>query len=207
MNNLYIVSLVILDLLEIIVNELKEILNQYQVLEDETFYAIFKRLKPVEFSKNEIILREGGVCKSVYFLNEGSIKSFYTHHDAEHTNWIYYENEFFTSWYSFTSQKESIEGFKALEETKGFVLGIDSLNELKTIHPDFSLFWAEYLQMILGLYDFLSKKSMVFSAREKYEFLQSHYPILFQRASNKDIASIMGLTRETVSRIRRDLAK
>ncbi len=183
-------------------NHLREIFNQYNSLSDPTWEAIKEKLKPVSYSKNELIFQEGSICKHLFIIDFGGVRSYYFHKDKEHTNWVYFDNEIFTAWHSLIYVEPSIETFQATTDTKVYRLGVDDLNELKETYADLSTFFLKYYEGLLAFYDLLSKKHLTYSAKEKYDFLMEYYPSLFNKASNSDIASIIGVSRETLSRMK-----
>lgn len=180
----------------------KKVFDGFYTMSDESFQEIEKRLKPFKAKRKEIMLQEESTCKHIYILTKGSMRSFHTHDDKEFTNWIYMEDEFVTSWYSFMLQQPSIESLQALEDLEGYTLGIDSFVELKRNVPEFYIFLAEFYELMMAQSDFMTKKSLTMGAKDKYDFVLQHFPKVLQRVSGKDLASILGISRETLSRIR-----
>lgn len=178
------------------------VFSRYHSLDSSTLQHILNQAEYFEVKKKDILLREGEVCRYFYILLEGNIKSVHSHDGQEFTNWAYFDQVIFTSWYSFMLQQASLESLYVIEASKGYRLSFDRFHQLRQELPEFALFLTEFYQVVLGLYDFTSKKAYAYSAREKYEFLLAYEPGFLHRVSVKDLAAILGISRETLSRIR-----
>lgn len=124
----------------------------------------------------------------------------------EHTSWVYFEEEMFTSWHSFILKMESVDCFRANETSEIISFSRDDIQYLKHSCVDFVYFLNSYYEFSIGFYDYFTKKLPALPAIENYKFILENYPKLIQRASNSDIASIIGVSRETVSRVRAQLS-
>jgi len=161
-----------------------------------------QRMNIKDLKKGEELIAPDVICNKIYFLLSGSIKSFYTKDEKDHTTWIYLENEMFTSWHSYSLQVTSIECFKANEPSRVAVLNRADVEYVKDKYIDFLHFLNTYYELSMGFFDYITKKFPTSSAADNYAFILAKYPKLVARASNSDIASIIGVSRETISRIR-----
>ena len=99
-------------------------------------------------------------------------------------------------------QIPSIECFKANEKSVLLSFKREDVDFLKENCTEFVHLLNNYYEFSIGFYDHLVKRIPAFSAKENYEFILNTYPKLIQRASNSDIAAMIGVSRETISRIR-----
>lgn len=180
-------------------------LNNIYPLQAETIEEINKRAEKRSLDKDDILISSQSVCNHIYFLKSGSIKSFHEDEVKDHTTWVYFEDEMLTSWHSYMLQIPSLECFKAIEKSEIISLKREDVNELKTNYTDFVHLLNTYYEFSIGFYDYFLKKLPSLSAKENYQFILNTYPKLIQKASNSDIASIIGVSRETISRIRAQL--
>ncbi len=181
--------------------DLIRFINQYTRLDQNTEQALRELVESESCRKNEYLLREGQVCRKVWFILAGSVRKYYLHEGKEITTWIHFENEMFTSLSSYFQQKPSGEYLQACENTT--LLSISYANSLKlNKHPQMRSFSKLHLEEQFSIIDKVSKKFSQMSAPDKYAALTEMAPSLIKRAKLGYIASIMGVSQETLSRIR-----
>lgn len=181
--------------------ELLRIINSFQELDLETEEAVRKYFVEERFQKNEYIICEGKVCSKVYFIKSGLVRRFCLVDGIEVTKWIYTNSQFITSLSSFFEQKLSFENFQASEETIVYSL---SYKDEKTLleYPLFSKFHIKLLRLYLSKLNEFHHFYTSMSAQEKYLYLLESLPQIILKAKLKDIASLIGVSPETLSRIR-----
>jgi signal-transduction protein with cAMP-binding, CBS, and nucleotidyltransferase domain len=181
--------------------ELIKIINSFQELDLETEKAIEKYFVVEKFKKDELIVEEGKICRKVYFIKSGAIRRFYHEEGTEVTKWIYTDNQFVTSLSSFFEQKPSFESFQTCEET--IVYSLSYSDELILLeYPLFSKFHMRQLRLYLSKINEFHHMFRVMSAQEKYMYLLESFPQIILKAKLKHIASLLGVSQETLSRIR-----
>lgn len=153
--------------------------------------------------KGEIILSEGQVCDHIYFIGKGSLRGFYFHDGKEITSWIEFENDFSSATYSFVTRKPGFENIEATENSLLYAISFDDLNRIYLKHPEFN-----YIGRLLTekYYVGLMERTICLqyqTATERYEQLVANQPYMLQRASLGHIASYLGISQETLSRIRK----
>ena len=181
--------------------QLLNFINQYARLEKATIYALEKRIEFESFKKNELILKQGIIANKVWFIVKGLVRKFYYHEGKEVTTWIHAENEMCTSMHSYFQKKPSEENIQAIEDAHIISLSYKKSLELN-IYPEFNTFSQELLTKQFACIDEFSKKFSLMNASEKYQALSEIAPEIIKRAKLGYIASIMGISQETLSRIR-----
>lgn len=181
--------------------ELISVINSFQELDHETEAAIKKYFIVEKFKKGELIVETGNICKKIYFIKTGAVRRFSLEDGDEVTKWIYTDNQFVTSLSSFFEQKPSFESFQACEETMLYSLSFkDELILLE--YPLFSKFHIKQLRLYLSKINEFHHLFRVMSAQEKYMYLLQSFPQIILKAKLKHIASLIGVSQETLSRIR-----
>jgi len=153
--------------------------------------------------KRTLLLREGETSRRIYFINKGFARAYYvTRQGRECTSWFMGQGDLMISVYSFYTQKPAAENIELLEDSE--LLSI-SWNQLQGIYADF----PEYNytgRKVTEKYYMLSEERTILlrtlSARERYERLLQLHPGITQKASLGQIASYLGMTQETLSRVR-----
>jgi signal-transduction protein with cAMP-binding, CBS, and nucleotidyltransferase domain len=181
--------------------ELIKVINSFQDLDLETEKAIEKYFVVEKFKKDELIVEEGKICRKVYFIKFGAIRRFCHEEGIEVTKWIYTDNQFVTSLSSFFEQKPSFESFQACEET--IVYSLSYSDELILLeYPLFSKFHMRQLRLYLSKINEFHHMFRLMTAQEKYMYLLESFPQIILKAKLKHIASLIGVSQETLSRIR-----
>lgn len=178
-------------------------ISKNQVLTPELIADIKESFSSKSFPKNEILLRENQYCRRLYFLESGTVRTYYFAKDKDVSSWFYKEGQFFASWASFYSQQPSYETIETLEECTVYFIDYYSFNQLLDKHPQFERFGRILAQDLTVFIDQFSKGYMFLSAKEKYDLLLTIFPDITQRVNLGHIASFLGISQETLSRIRK----
>lgn len=181
--------------------ELLNTINSLQKLDLETEQAVKKYFVEDKFLKNEFIINEDKICTKIYFIKSGLIKRFSLQDGIEVTKWIYTDNQFVTSLSSFFEQKPSFESFQACEDTIVYSLSHRD-EQLLLEYPQFSKFYIKLLRLYLSRLNEFHHFYTSMTAHEKYFYLLKSFPQIILKAKLKDIASLIGVNPETLSRIR-----
>jgi CRP-like cAMP-binding protein len=152
--------------------------------------------------KNKMIIGEGDACQYIYFIAKGCVRTFYDKNGKDITEWFALENEFFTSFESLFEQTPTHLRVQALEKTE--LVGIHYARLLEQCKNHHEL--ETLLRKMLAKGLILSQKRMMSlqfeTAQQRYEHLISTRPEIVQRVQLTHIASFLGITLETLSRIR-----
>ncbi|WP_210486475.1 Crp/Fnr family transcriptional regulator [Rufibacter aurantiacus] len=183
-------------------NALFNCISKYHPISLDAWEALSQSLTQVEIPRNSFLVQEGMVCNNLYFLEKGCLRGFYNLDGKEITYWFGFENNFITSFYSFISRKPGVENIQSLEDSTLWGISFDALNRLFDLHKD-----LERLVRIINeqYYIRLEERLMAMqfkTARERYEQLMETSPHILQRVSLGQIASYLGISQETLSRIR-----
>jgi len=181
--------------------QLINFINQYTNLSKQAIDALEERVQFESFKKNELILKQGSIANKVWFITKGLVRKFYYKDGKDITIWIHAENEMCTSMHSYFQKKSSQENIQAIEDTELISLSYDKSLELNK-YPEFNSFSQDLITKQFSCIDEFSKKFTLMSAAEKYNALSEIAPEIIKRAKLGYIASILGITQETLSRVR-----
>lgn len=174
-------------------------------LSDEARTHLEKSLERFEFEKNENVFAQGKICNYLFFINTGLMRSFYFTENKEVTNWLAAEDDLCTSYYSFISRKPSYETIQCLENCEVEAISYSKLNETYRLFPETEragrLILEEYYSRLEERMTSIQFKS----ARERYHLFYRTRPDIANRAPLGHIASYLGMTQETLSRVRAEL--
>jgi CRP-like cAMP-binding protein len=194
--------------MEPVSNPLLHFIQHTNHISRDKAHEIVQYFAEKEIAKNDLLLREGQVSNEYFFLEEGFMRAFA--HDIEGrevtTNFCGSGQVVFEV-SSFFNRIPSRENIQALTDCSGWYITYEQLNHLFHAIPEFREFGRSVL--VKG---FTTLKSRTLSmitetAEERYEGLLKSNPDIFQNAPLKYIASFLGITDSSLSRIRKEFSK
>lgn len=160
------------------------------------------------FNKNEYFLTDGKMSNEYLFLAEGFMRAFTFDIDGnEITTYFYPKNRVVFEASSFFMRTISTENIQAVTDCKGFVITFEKLNMLFHAIPEFREFGRAMLVKEFAAYKQRTLAMINKSAEERYVNLISTNKEIFQFAQLKHIASYLGITDSSLSRIRKEFSK
>jgi len=184
-----------------------ESFNKRVPLSESEWELIKGHLSLKKIRKKQYLLQEGDVCKYVAFVEKGALRSYTVNEDgSEHIVQFALEGWFISDMYSYLTTEPATYNIDAIEDSELVMISRESSDELLEQSPSYKSY---LLQLITGAYIALQKRitaTISLSLEDRYTGLIKTYPDIVQRVPQHMIASYMGLTPETLSRIRRRLS-
>ena len=157
-----------------------------------------------EFTRKHLLLRPGETARRFYFIRRGFLRSYFIDRQGkERTNWFMGKGEMILSNYSFLTQKPSYGYIEVLQAAQ-----LQSLtwHQLNAYYAEFKE--GNLIGRIINQNQLLQSEEYAFLLRnssisERHEILKNRYPDIEQLVSQYHIASFLGISRETLSRLRR----
>jgi CRP-like cAMP-binding protein len=181
---------------------LRQIQELFATLDEPTRAALHAVSTPKVFRKGEFLLLAGDVCRRSFWIESGMVRKFYVSQDKEITTEIYFVNDLALSFTSYVQQLPSREYIQALADTQVSALDYSQFQSLKARFPQLvqlDLLLTEYYTLWLEerLFEFHT-----LSATQRYTQLLAKDPHLLRLIPLTYIASYLGISLETLSRIR-----
>ena len=171
-----------------------------EVALNELFHiATYRKL-----AKGEVLLNDGQVCKSIFFIETGYLRTFMRNDGKEINTDFAFENSFTTNIKSLRSETASTVTIQAAEPTTVYEFDKNELLQLYNKSPELESFGRKLLEHLLIQQEEHSNLFKIYSPKERYQYVQANYPELLQRVSLTQLASFLGTARETLSRIRKN---
>ena len=182
--------------------------SHYLPLDEKEINELKSCIKERIVKRRQYILQEGDVCKHYTFVNEGCFKMYKVDENGkEHNLQFTIENDWISDIGSFHSENPSELYIEAIEQSSILQIEKPALLCLYTNYPKFD---RNFRVIIENKFIELQKRvlhNISSTAEERYlDFLENH-PNLFNRISNVQIASYLGVTPEFLSTIRKKIAK
>jgi CRP-like cAMP-binding protein len=181
--------------------------SSVKLSEDER-NLIMSKLKPKKLRKRQYFLQEGDVCKHMGFIVKGSTRMFAVD-EKGHEHILHFGLEDwwvgdYESFYLLTPSKYFVE---ALEAVDMILITNEQLQELDRAIPAIAAMLESINRWGTIAFNKRMHAAISFSAEERYEYLTRTYPQFFQRFPQNMIASYLGISPETLSRIRKGAVK
>lgn len=163
-----------------------------------------ENITEVELPKGEFILRAHQVEKSIFFIKRGVVRAFAPLEEKDITFWFGEEGATVLSMKSYVENKKSYENVELLENCVLYEIKIDKLNELYQQNIHIANWGRKLAEKELLKLESRFISSELLSAKERYDELMTNFPSLLQRVPLKYIASYLGITQVSLSRIRKE---
>ena len=187
------------DILFAHIQEKIELTNQ----EKELIKTFFKQKK---LRKRQYLLQEGDICKQLSFVSRGVVKSYTLDEKGnEHISVFGWEGWWISDFQSFICGHESILNIDAIEETELLLISRGDYEKMMLRVPIMERYFRILYQNSLVTKEQRLIYSHTYTAEEKYRQLIKEQPLIFERIPQNLIASYLGLTSETISRIKKKL--
>lgn len=174
---------------------------------EEEWLAMEKCLSVKTLRKKEHFLREGEICHRMGFITEGFTRLYFLVDGEDVTKDFCFGNSFTGSVASFQTGKPAKFNVVAMEDTTLVTFDFNSIQNLFNQYHC----WSNFMRIVLGHFAIRKENReisfLLNSAEERYMELVANNPGILQRVSLKYIASYLGLSAETVSRIRNKTAR
>ena len=164
--------------------------------------AIVSATKEIQLPKGTILFKIGDVVSNAFFIAKGIARTFYYKNEKELTHSICSENKIFTSATSFFTEQPSFEAGELIEDCTLIVISRQKIEKISFQYPDLNYIMRRtgeffYADLDLRMYSLHMK-----TAKERYDHLMKTNPDYILRVPLGYIASYLGMTQETLSRLR-----
>lgn len=174
----------------------------YNQLSDEALNALAAISKQILVKRNTILQPIGHTCKTIYFIESGAARIFYFKEDVDITEYFAFENDILVRVESLFKNQPSRKAIEIIEDAKIIAIDATQLFKLYDVYADIErlfrkIFEESHVQTINRL-----ENLQFHSAKERYLSLLADNPNISQRVPLKFIASYLGITQVSLSRIR-----
>jgi len=188
--------------------KLIEFLHDSKLVSFSKAEEIASHFSKKDFAKNDWVLKEGQVCDEYIFLENGFMRAFAFDLDGNDiTTNFYNSDQVVFEVHSFFNRTRSKENIQALTDCATWFITYEQLNTLFHTIYEFREFGRYILVKGFSALKNRMLSTITVTAEERYAELLSTKPEIFQNAQLKQIASYLGITDTSLSRIRKEFAK
>lgn len=170
---------------------------------DSSINKVFETARLRILSKGEIILKEGQVCRVIVFVEKGCLRTFTNKDGVDINTEFTFETDFTTNLKSLRTGVPSDTTIQAGEPSTVYEFNRDEMLQLYNLSPEIESFGRKLLEQLLIKQEEHLNLFKLYTPTERYQYIRNHQPQLLQRITLLQLASYLGITRETLSRIRK----
>jgi CRP-like cAMP-binding protein len=180
-------------------------LESFAPLSDADFSLWATTMQEKQLGKGEVLLKEGQVCRQYYFICKGFVRTFCLENGIEVNVNFFFEDDLVCDFDSFRNETPSKYYLVCMEDT--IVLYAQKSEALPVFQSNISYynFLFRFFQLLYLAESEHSNSFKLMSPDDRYRFLLEHKPQFLQRIPLTHLASYLGISRETLTRIRKKM--
>lgn len=180
----------------------RELARKYSTMTHEELDTLESILVPMKFAKGDMILKEGEVCRNIYYIEKGLIRQFYFKNGKEMTEHLGVDHTIFMCIESLFREEPTRLQVQALEPTLLYALPKQKLEEEAMRNVNIQMLYRKILEESLIQSQVHADLVRFESAQERYKKLFKLNPQIILRAPLAYVANYLQMTPETLSRVR-----
>lgn len=169
---------------------------------------ISKKLKKTTINKGETLLHPNDTTFYQYYVKSGCLRSFFTDTSAkEHTIQFAIKDWWISDYTAFFKKEKAILQIECIQDATVLRLSRDDMKEIFDLIPGIERYFRIKTESYIGSFQKRIIGDLSKTAKEQYIEFVNTYPNIEQLVKNYHIASYLGITSESLSRIRKEIAK
>ena len=187
-----------------LIEKIKTSLNLNQEAE-EYLYTISKQKT---FAKGTVLIEQGQRVNKVFFVIDGCLRSFFIDRNGkEHTLQFGIKEWWISDYIAVYNKEAAVLTVECVKESTVIQFDAEKLNSIYSLFPEFEVFQRNLLQRhVVSLHQRILNQLQL-TATERYDLFLENYPEIEHYTRNYHIASYLGITQESLSRIRVEKSK
>ena len=183
--------------------DLLHYLSTYHPISESIKKALSQYIRQVKVEKGTYILDFKQRPQYVYFIQKGLARGIEYHKERNTTVWFWKEKDIMTALDAFLKQEPTTQAIEALEDCELLSLHYDDLQRLYLSHPEFNTIGRKIMEAYFLQAGEIVEPLRSGTAMERYRNFLAMHPNIFQRTTLLNISSYLGMTKETISRLRK----
>lgn len=184
------------------ISNITKSIKLYYPVSDESIGQLVKHFTVHHFPARHLIIRGGIIDRNVYFIERGVTRSYCLVDGDEHTTWFSKEGDITFGLLCLYHNKAGFEYVETVEPTLAYSIPINELNKLYETNIEIANWGRVIHQECLLSLQCVRIDNLTMTAKERYNALLKRFPNICQRVNLGYIASFLGISISTLSRIR-----
>lgn len=182
--------------------DLLQHIHSFSDFSEESWNLLRSIIIKVNIKKGDYLVQADKICNSLFFISKGYCRAFNIQDGEEVNTCFYFENDIATDMNSYVFNIKSSSFIQACESL--IVYRFDKMDVLAISKkaPEIELIAKRNLQIIAARQEKQLQLYRLLTAKKRYEYLEKNQPEILQRVPLTQLASYLGVKRETLSRIR-----
>ncbi len=174
----------------------------------EELSTIGSSLKRIDLKKGDFLLRQGQRVPFTHYVYEGCLRSYFIDPSGrDHTLQFAIKDWWISDYTALFSGDQAMMNIECIQDTTLYRLSRATMEELYLDIPAFETFFRKKLEKRMAAFHRRTLENLALPAKERYLSFITTYPNIEQRVKNYHIASYLGITTESLSRIRKEIAQ
>lgn len=187
---------------------LKESVNAILPMTDDDFAVLDAMTSTFSIPKGQTLLEPGRVCNDIYFLTHGLFRMYYVDPDGREINYRFaLENNFLVDFQSFLSRKPSHYYWQAMESSQGFAFNYGDVQDAYQRSRNWERFGRLMAEQVYQQVNERIELLQFLAPEQRYLHVVATQPFLMRHISQFHLSSYLGVTPESLSRIRKRLSQ
>lgn len=178
-------------------------LKTYGNLNAKTEKELDKKIKILTKQKGDFLLKQGQIVSNLFVIETGLVRSFYNVEEREINVWFGFEDGILGSVMPLFFNQPSIENIQFLEDTTLYYISSNVLDSFYKSSQEMNTIGRKMTEEYCKILEERSFLLQTHTAEQHYNWLLKKQPKILQRISLGHIASYLGISQETLSRIRK----
>lgn len=183
--------------------ELEHYIQSYFGVSQEDLTFIASHFKSTQLQKGDYYLRTGQEAHQLSFVSDGLLRIYVQQNDKDITQWISNKGSFITDLSSFVFDVPARWNIQALTDTQLYTIEKKQYRQLGIDLPKWHALEKLFIAKCFAMLEDRIFSHLSLSAEERYHFFYQQNKTLFNQVPLQYIASMLGMTPETFSRIRK----
>ena len=176
-------------------------------LSNEEKDFIQQRIKPIAVRKDEILFRQGDYIDYQYYVYDGCLRTYHIDEQGkEHTLQFAIKHWWISDYIAYFGDKKAVLFVECIKDAKLFKISRENFEAIYKFSPKIEELFRQKLEKALVRNEKRILANLTSSAKERYVAFLKKYPLIEKSIKNYHIASYLGITTESLSRIRKEIA-
>ncbi|MCZ4410007.1 Crp/Fnr family transcriptional regulator [Cryomorphaceae bacterium 1068] len=174
----------------------------------EELLTLGENLKRIDLKKGDVLLRKDQTVSHTHYVYSGCLRTFFIDDSGkDHTLQFAIKDWWISDYTAFFSGAKAMMNIECIQDTTLYKLSRNNMEQMYLDIPTFETFFRKKLEKRMEAFHRRTLNNLAFPAKDRYLSFIKTYPRIEQQIKNYHIASYLGITTESLSRIRKEIAQ